>query len=150
MKTLKLLLIVAAAVCLAACHKENIQLTGKWQQVKLRAYTRDKSTGAITHDTTVQAESFGTLDYASFGGDTCTISRALLSTGQLILKYTYSRTGKGYALRPFYLNSGSIDLLPTADTVIDITDNSFIVHSVPLPSNVSANTVFVFDAYYSK
>ncbi|HWD88096.1 MAG TPA: hypothetical protein VG367_08220 [Mucilaginibacter sp.] len=148
MKNLKLLPIMIATICLAACHKAGTGLTGKFPEVKVITYSQDKSTGAVTRDTTIG--NFSKFDYAIFSGDTCTISNSLPPNGQLIQKYTYSRTVKGYALTQFYVNSGSVDLLPTMDTVINITANSFVVHSVAVPANTPNNMTYIFDAYYSK
>jgi hypothetical protein len=148
MKNLKLLPIIIATICLAACHKAGIGLAGKFPEVKVISYRMDKSTGAITRDTTIG--SFSKFDYAIFSGDTCTISNSLPPSSQLIQKYTFSRTAKGYALTPFYINSGSVDLLPTMDTVINISANSFVVHSVAIPGHVPNNDTYILDAYYSK
>ncbi|HVW12862.1 MAG TPA: hypothetical protein VHB54_03520 [Mucilaginibacter sp.] len=69
---------------------------------------------------------------------------------QLIQKYTCSRTEKGYALAPTYINSGSIDLLPTMDAVTNITSNSLVIHSVGTLPSPAAGVRIVFDAYYSR
>jgi len=150
MKNLKLLSLMIAAVCLAACHKDQTGLTGKWQEVKVISRSVDNSTGAITADTTHGR--FGSFDYAILGGDTLIISSSLPPNGQLIQKYTRSRTANGYALAPFYMDSGnvSVDLLPTMDTMINITANSFVVHSVSIPGHAPNNKTYIFDAYYSK
>ncbi|MBS1503201.1 MAG: hypothetical protein JST32_14125 [Bacteroidetes bacterium] len=139
---------------LFSCQKENkYPIVGKWQQVKLRTYTQSYS-GAISNDTTYQASSFKSGNYAQFNNDgTCVIgifyppgtyytinSLAYVSTET----YNYVPSGTRYVMTQpttVIYPSGFI----TTDTA-SISGNILLIHNV---FNSHAN-LQVSDSYYSR
>ncbi|HVW12861.1 MAG TPA: hypothetical protein VHB54_03515 [Mucilaginibacter sp.] len=137
-----------------SCKKENrYPIVGKWQQVKLRTYTQSYS-GVISSDTTYQASSFKSSNYAQFNNDgTCIIgifyppgtyytinSLAYISTE----KYDYVPSGTKYVMTQpttVIYPSGFI----TTDTA-SISGNTLLIHNV---FNSHAN-LQVSDSYYSR
>ncbi|MBS1527569.1 MAG: hypothetical protein JST19_18115 [Bacteroidetes bacterium] len=137
-----------------SCKKENqYPIVGKWQQVKLHTYTQSYS-GVISGDTTYQASSFNSGNYAQFNNDgTCIVgifyppgtyytinSAAYISTA----KYNYTPAGPKYVMtQPTTLiyPSGFI----TTDTA-SLDGNTVLIHAV---FNSHAN-LQVSDSYYTK
>ena len=158
-----LLLICGLLSGFIACKKENTAHnyapTGKWLQVKLRTYILDS--GKITYDTTYLSP-FTSLDYVSFNShDTCAISvdhyyyinsPGYPKTPQLIPQsidyFGYKALGSG----KFVLNTESMLTNPggfvTADTVIEISNNSLLIHNVFYSHAPGYSSVT--DSYYQK
>jgi hypothetical protein len=135
-----LLIISGILLCMICCRKgnanNNFLLTGKWQEVKLRAY--DLDSGKITYDSTY-LHSFTNLDYLKFsGGDICEIStfgyyytpQGVYKNPQSIDTAHYTAIGSG----KFTLNIQSMLVTPggflTADTIFEINTNNILIHSV--------------------
>jgi hypothetical protein len=145
-------------VTVASCKKDNLSIAGKWQEVKLHYYNQDKITGAISGDTTFQAAAFGKFDYAEFSSNgTCILSQGGLTYGgpqpllvQDTRNYTYKRAGSGYALTEVFQTNGIINEVGTLDTVINITSNTLIIHSVSTYENPGVVYKTIGDAYYTK
>jgi hypothetical protein len=155
-----LTLFIISMTALTACKKSvNAPVIGKWKEVKLRVYNQDKTTGAISSDTTYQASAFGKFDYAQFSiNNTCILSQTGLQYGstpqpvaiQDTRNYTYAWTGSGFALTEMPQNNEIINEVGTSDTVSSVSSNSLIIHSVSTYENPSVAYRTVGDAYYTK
>jgi hypothetical protein len=154
MKVKNVAVIIGLVLGLAACKKgSNYPIVGKWQQTKLRTYTRSYS-GSISHDTSYLKSSFDTSNYAQFNNDgTCVIGLfyppgsynpvdevARVSTE----KYNYSPAGAKYVMTvptTLIYPSGFI----TTDTA-SVNANTVLIHSV----FDNHQDYAVSDSYYTK
>ncbi|MFI5162979.1 MAG: hypothetical protein ACHQHN_16985 [Sphingobacteriales bacterium] len=147
-------IIIGMALSVAACKKDyNAPVEGKWQQIKLRTYTKSYQ-GVISNDTTYQKSLFNSSNYAQFNNNgTCIIgifyppgsidprsAAAYLST----VRYNYSHVGNKYVLTtPATLtNPGGFG---EADTV-SVNNNTLLIHYV-FDGHVNYT---ISDAYYTR
>jgi hypothetical protein len=138
MKAKYLLLMIVLVTGLASCKNEgDYSIIGKWQQVKLRTYSKSYS-GVISHDTTYSSTAFDTSNYAKFySNGTCVIglfyppgSINLMSSIAYpsIQNYNYTLAGTKYVLTyPATLISPGGFI--TTDTA-SVSGNTLLIHSV--------------------
>jgi hypothetical protein len=160
MKSTSILLFVILIASLAACKKSsNAPVEGKWKETKMHLYNQDIITGAISGDTTYQANTFGNFDYVQFESNgTCILSATGLinNSQQQITKvqdtydFTYTKAGSGFALTPEHTNPSLISGIYTTYTVSGISGNTLILHSVAGYINPSVPYKTMSDAYYTK
>jgi hypothetical protein len=162
MKHKALLLIISCVlICVVCCKKESSgedNLTGKWQEVKLRTYILDS--GKIIYDTTY-LRPFTSLDYAQFkDNDSCLLSTDHYYYGnepgypknpplvpQFISRLGYVSIGGG----KFVLNIQNLLANPAGfvenDTISTVNSNNMIHRVVDVHV---AGHLAVTDSYYKK
>ena len=155
-----LILFIAGITALTACKKSsNAPVEGKWQEVKMRYYNQDITTGAISEDTTYQANTFGSFDYVQFGSNgTCVLSETgfigtesgLVTQTQDMTDYTYAKSGSGFLLTPAHTNPDIVSGIGTTLTVSSVSGNTLILHAVSSYLNPSVPYKTLSDAYYTK
>ena len=151
------LFFILSVIFFAACKKESSPIVGKWQEVKMRTYNQDLSTGAISGDTTYQAATFGVYDYAQFNNDgICVISETgFIGTAAQVVKvqdlqdYTYTKAGSGFVLVST-ANPSAISGEMTGHNVSSVSSNTLIIHSVTGYLNPSVAYKTISDSYYTK
>jgi len=160
MKSTRILIFAALVTLSTACKKgNNAPVEGKWQEVKMRYYNQDITTGAISADTTYQANTFGGFDYLQFNINvTCVLSETAevgTASGQVtkvqdIQDYTYAKSGSGFILTRSNVYPGLISGVGTTLTVSSISGNTLILHAVSSYLNPSVPYKSISDSYYTK
>jgi len=154
MKFVYLLLFVTLVTSLASCKNEgDNSIIGKWQQVKLRTYSKSYS-GVISHDTTYSSTAFDTSNYAKFySNGTCviglyyppgSINRMSSIAYPSTQNYNYAPAGSKYVMTypTTLINPGGFITTDTAS----VNANTLLIHSVF--DNHQDYTVS--DSYYTK
>ena len=152
-----LLIISGVLLCMIYCRKGNTdnayELTGKWQEIKVRARILDS--GKITHDTTY-LRPFTNLDYIQFkSSDSCAMSIDHYYYSKIPQLIPQSITNASYVAiggAKFVIDTQSTLATPggfvTADTIYEINTNNILIHSVfysQVPDYES-----ITDTYYQK
>jgi|GEM_PF-2890542 len=146
-------LIVVFITTLAACKKNNkTPGEGKWQETKMRRYNQDKTTGAISSDTTYKANTFGRFDYMQFySNGTCVLSvTEQVTNAQGTVEYTYTKSDSGFLLKPAHVDPELISGVSTGYTVLNASSNTLILHGVTSYINPSVPYITISDSYYTK
>ncbi|MFI5162981.1 MAG: hypothetical protein ACHQHN_16995 [Sphingobacteriales bacterium] len=159
MKFTPALLFIIVIMAFTACKKSgNGAVEGKWQKVKMRVYNQDINTGAISNDTTYQANTFGSFDYVQFNSNgTCVLSETgFIGTESQVIatqdkqNYTYAKSGSGFALTLVQTNPSVISGIGTTFTVSSVSGNTLILHAVNSYLNPSVPYKTISDSYYTK
>ncbi|MGZ3891692.1 MAG: hypothetical protein ACXVIY_13995 [Mucilaginibacter sp.] len=160
MKFTPILIFIVIISLSTACKKDNnTPVEGKWQEVKMRFYNQDINTGAISGDTTYQADTFGSFDYLQFNSNgICIFSQTELinNSAQQLTKvqnmheYTYAKAGSGFALTPAQTNPSIISGIGTTITVSSVSAKTLILHAVSSYLNPSVPYKSISDSYYTK
>lgn len=160
MKSALILIFIILITLSTACKKgNNAPVEGKWQEVKMRYYNQDITTGAISGDTTYQANTFGSFDYLQFNiNGTCVLSRTgLINNAQQqqtkiqdIQDCTYAKAGSGFVLTQVPKTPAPISGIGTTYTVSSVSANTLILHAVSSYLNPSVPYTSISDSYYTK
>jgi hypothetical protein len=145
-----------------ACKKESgSTIIGKWQEAKIRIYTKDAS-GVLLNDTTYSGATFTSLDYVQFlSNATCINSET----------YEYFPAGEGFPKKPeHYVSGGTLNYstvepglyiltaggtlvnpggFVTTDTARVIGPNNLLIRFTSYGHSTSTGST-TYDSYYSR
>ncbi len=178
MKTRYILLAIAGmSACLSACKKDNQlqskdnqlqsvnnpSILGKWNEVKY--YVSQTVNGKII-DTTINAASLSTNDYAQFNNDyTVNIFQSAdnpppgAASPDYIINSTYNYSISGSVATLSYLGWHSDPIVLTGDTlitnrIVTMTDaNNIVMHITIYDGPINAtpkNPSYISDTYFTK
>lgn len=147
-----MIMIVALVLGVAACKKDTNAITGKWQAAKMRVYNLDINTGAISGDTTYQANTFGRFDYVQFDSrGNCVLSATeQVTNAQYIQEYIYTKSGSEFSLKPAHTDPYIISGISTSRTALVVSSGTLIIHAITGYLNPSVPYKTISDSYYTK
>src|SRR6185312_9612459 len=157
-----ILLLTCLIFTLNACKKDSgSPILGKWQETKIRIYTKDAS-GVILNDTTYSGATFTSLDYVQFLSNVTCINSS---------DYEYYPSGEGFPKTPeHYVSGGTLNYslieprqyllsaegnlinpggFVTTDTARLIDAHNLTIHFTNYGHSTTGQSV-IYDSYYTR